>query len=591
MDVVFDLLPVSSCYPPAENHAKAEIKHQLMCLHEKSRFLDGNDAGTQAVSDLIRHSSVVPGEHIGLTVSEASGQPVTQMNLNTFHLAGQITEVNVVERYKKRIAAVKVKNNDGVMTTIHFKDKNIDFDVLTLLSFFTTRIYLGNILVEQPEYNEQNKTVTFKIDKYRLYKHGISVQNVEASIKSYIASGGLVLHSSAIRKEEEEAFDETAFEKLIANASKILEDLDDEEEDDDEEDFVVLTVGGFTPQLYMSIVFNDAALMHVNNSCGIIESQASSITLDAAIKSVTKIGNRWYLWIDYRAIKTRGIPLDNVVDALEGSDFSKMDRVLGDIDSSCIVCEFDPYPVLRSKRYSYFVVKGGNYKDFIRMKGVDPYVTICDDPRAMRAVWGIEVACDWLKWEFYSIFASGGQNIAPRNIEAIPDFMCHTGEIVPMTSKGSILQRKGCLADMTFEDAISSIERSAVNSNFEKTVSVSALIMVGRQINVGTGAFKVEDDDDIIAKLIKNNSERTIAKRVSAPTPSFAAIVSAKMRLPGAAAAGTAGAAAAGISLTPQLITTKFGRKDGDYVPPHGPFFFYGTMFNLDDDEEEYDVG
>ena len=76
------------------------------------------------IKETYYRSLVSPGDSVGVEVAMSFGQPLTQMNLDTFHSAGTSSDLGSGVKSLQELFNVS-ENRKKNLTTIHFKDKNL----------------------------------------------------------------------------------------------------------------------------------------------------------------------------------------------------------------------------------------------------------------------------------------------------------------------------------------------------------------------------------------------------------------------------------------------------------------------------------
>jgi len=105
------------------NQIKEFIKTEL-----RERKIVINTDNIEKLKNEIREtyyrSLVSPGDSVGVEVAMSFGQPLTQMNLDTFHSAGTSSDLGSGVKSLNELFNVS-ENRKKNLTTIHFKDKNL----------------------------------------------------------------------------------------------------------------------------------------------------------------------------------------------------------------------------------------------------------------------------------------------------------------------------------------------------------------------------------------------------------------------------------------------------------------------------------
>jgi DNA-directed RNA polymerase beta' subunit len=142
------------------------------------------------------------------------------------------------------------------------------------------------------------------------------------------------------------------------------------------------------------------------------------------------------------------------------------------------------------------------YLQILTMPIVDPYRTICDDMFAIRTIFGIEAARNFLIEEIWRIITFDGTYIDIRHVQLLVDSMCQTGNLTP-ASRDGISRNVGPAAKIMFEQAVNNAAKAAVYVEKDKMDSLASTIMFGLTSKAGTGMAGVRSQDKIPIKMIR----------------------------------------------------------------------------------------
>ena len=98
---------------------KEELKSRKMFITQENIETLKNE-----IRETYYRSLVTPGDSVGVEVAMSFGQPLTQMNLDSFHQSGAMTELGSGVKSLQELFNVSV-NRKKNLTTIHFKDKDL----------------------------------------------------------------------------------------------------------------------------------------------------------------------------------------------------------------------------------------------------------------------------------------------------------------------------------------------------------------------------------------------------------------------------------------------------------------------------------
>ena len=186
------------------------IKRNLMKQLEKIKIT--NECIIPLLKDKIefyyRHSTIQPGESVGIITGESIGERQTQMTLNTFHSAGLAisTVLTGVPRFSELLNATK--DPKSVLCNIYFnkktkvidelrqditnKIKNITLnDVIKSYILFVENDYeewyeTYEILYENSNYKNYNIGIKIVLDKEIMFKNFINIIHIQNILKDHV---------------------------------------------------------------------------------------------------------------------------------------------------------------------------------------------------------------------------------------------------------------------------------------------------------------------------------------------------------------------------------------------------------------------
>lgn len=528
-------------YDPASDLLRREIQH-TMGLQLLGLRVDRKDEMVNEMKMVLERALVSPGEHVGITIAEANGQPVTQMNLKIFHLAGQITDSDSVNRYRDLIYATRSRSEKKMITKVHLAVLDRSGAVSYRPTFqqaydhaYTMIERTVNSLVPGEKLGYKffrGKTPSHKeaytrrkdpglpflriiIDRYRLYRTGLSLLGLAKIIEKVIGSVE-VFPSSAIKSEIDIHVEDGSFSGIIGLANSKGVKAPFTNDMDVEKKFLYIL-----EYFVLPLVKN----VSISGTAGIINSVVSFSPLMGVIRTIQPHEGGWKLWIDHVALKVSGIPPcvipETLIDGGFTVDSKFAERQLGVLNSGFLFVKrapngselnaSSPDEILKNTNYHYLQVQGGKYEDILLSEGVNQRSTICNDPHQIASVRGIEACRDWMESELFDILRSGGQSIAPRNIAAIPEFITVLGVVTPINSNGASAHKRGAFVDMTFENAMGAIELAAVDRSEGSATQTSASILIGRQVTIGTGAMFLRKKPEVIAELNDHFTKKCVS--------------------------------------------------------------------------------
>ena len=98
--------------------------------------------------------------------------------------------------------------------------------------------------------------------------------------------------------------------------------------------------------------------------------------------------------------------------------------------------------------------------------------------------------------EINSVFSMSSAYVNARHINLLVDIMTNKGSLMPMDRHGINKSDRGPLAKCSFEETPDIIAKAAIFGELDKVRSVSANIMLGQEVPIGTGAVDILFDEE-----------------------------------------------------------------------------------------------
>jgi DNA-directed RNA polymerase II subunit RPB1 len=141
---------------------------------------------------------------------------------------------------------------------------------------------------------------------------------------------------------------------------------------------------------------------------------------------------------------------------------------------------------------------GSNLTDILGMDNVNPYRTYTNDINEMQRTYGIEVGRKSIIRETYEVLANAGAKIDIRHIELLADAMTCRGFMQKIDRYGARKGESGPLALASFEETTTIMCQAAIYGDEDNMAGVSSNVMFGQFIKLGTNAFDVYIDEQMI---------------------------------------------------------------------------------------------
>ena len=119
---------------------------------------------------------------------------------------------------------------------------------------------------------------------------------------------------------------------------------------------------------------------------------------------------------------------------------------------------------------------------------------------------GLEAARQVLAKEIFDVFDFAGSYVNSRHINLLVDIITNRGFLMSIDRHGINKSDRGPLAKCSFEETPDIIARAAIFGELDKIQSVSANIMLGQEVPIGTGATELVFDEEKYFQNVSNQS-------------------------------------------------------------------------------------
>jgi len=423
--------------------------------------------------------TVQPGEMVGIVAAQSIGEPVTQMTLNTFHMAGisaMGTSTLGVPRMKEILSISgnmktpkmeiylnqKYKNNDKMVNKISshilyttLEDIRESIEVIFEPNMFDKNSYMINDNVHNIFYSQKSGKnsckgdinsmpwlVRIKLNREKMMNKDIRLLDIKSKFCSHWEKRSQELKS--VKKE-----DRVLLEKISQVA--ILSNSESEQ----------------TP--YVHVRFDMTEFDY-----NVITSFINNIIEKFKLKGLNNIDNTDILFNDQEIVFNP----DN-----------------GNVET---------------KTQHLIFTSGVNMLDIRYLNGIDLNKTITNDIKQVYEIFGIEAARNILIKEMKYTFAASDNNFNFQHMSILVDIMTHNGSLVSIDRHGMNKIDTDPLSRASFEKTTEQFFNAAVYGETDHMRSVSARIMAGLSIKGGTGLPNILLDFDQLENseyIEQNNSD------------------------------------------------------------------------------------
>ena len=416
-----------------------------------------------------KQAIVHPGEMVGVIAGQSTGEPTTQLTLNTFHLAGVASKSNVtrgVPRIEEILRLTKNPKNPSLTVFLKPIDET-ERDRATQYANMLEHTKLIDVTKSVQICFDPNDRATTIIEDRLLLEQYYEFEDIVIDCMEQDQDATGQKSKWIIRLE----FDvETLLEKNIT-----MDDIH----------FAITNGHGND----ISCVYSDY------NSNNLI----FRIRLNSSVFNKTK--------------KQKGIP-----DTLDQSDEIYMLRNFQETLLNNIVLrgiqgirnvlprKLQNYVVKDEGKYSQKDIwildtTGTNLLDVLAFDFIDPSRTYSNDIKEIFDVLGIEAARQTIYNELYEVMEFAGVYINYHHLSLLCDRMTSTQNMVSIFRSGILNDDIGPISKSTFEVHTEVLLNASRHADFDHMRGVSANVMMGQMGVFGTGSFKLILDMDKMKKM------------------------------------------------------------------------------------------
>jgi len=158
--------------------------------------------------------------------------------------------------------------------------------------------------------------------------------------------------------------------------------------------------------------------------------------------------------------------------------------------------------IIRREGEEYVIyTEGSNFKEVLKVEGVDTSRTITNDIQAIYEVLGIEAARNAIINEAHNTLQEQGLNVDIRHIMLVADLMTSTGTIRPIGRQGVSGEKSSVIARAAFEITVDHLLGASRRGEGDDLKGVAENIIVGQPIKLGTGSVELAIDVKKLSKM------------------------------------------------------------------------------------------
>lgn len=463
--------------PPPLIRATANIRHALSKACKFVKIIEEEiPTFCEEIRDIFEKAKCQVGDKDGLVASSSVSEPVTQMMLDTFHLAGVGTSDRGggVPRLDELISASKSDKqkkttgtlflDDPTITSLTDRIKNAKKSKENISTLREERIRVATILKKVYEevrvidlYRSFEISHFFAFDKEKVSPIG-DVNSFRYYTPEWWATSRL---STSVNDVQ---FEKMWVVELLFDVGKLYErriSLKD----------VAFIVERTHPEVKCVCSPDIIGRIDVVVNFSNLVNEFESVSPMSSESFITHLNLPYFICRD---VVVNGI----LTTRLSGMEGIKKAHIREDLETGrvCIDVDLQPKSLVVSKKRFIGMLSDGN---------VDASKTFVDDMHTIAQTLGIEAARKMIIGELTRIISFNGTYINPRHIQLLVDNMTYTGEITSVRRDG-ISRDVGPIAKVMFEQPVTNAITAAVGVEQDSVKSVASSIMMG-SLSSGTG--------------------------------------------------------------------------------------------------------
>ena len=149
----------------------------------------------------------------------------------------------------------------------------------------------------------------------------------------------------------------------------------------------------------------------------------------------------------------------------------------------------------------YIIAMGNNIEGLLDIDGIDKSRIYSNDPFEVARVFGIEAARNLIVNELSETMKLNGVTVSMRHLALVADMMTYYGIIKSIGRHGIVGLKNSVLARAAYEETVKHFVNACVFSEKDQLNGVAENILIGKQINVGTGLVKLSIKKEDLKKI------------------------------------------------------------------------------------------
>ena len=415
---------------------------------------------------------IQPGEAVGIIAAQSIGEPSTQMTLDAFHSTGaKATVSGGVPRFKEILSLTKLKRPSvTIYLKIHADDERVmDYVLLPDVLMKSINASETKPCDRMDVVNHYLYTCNSKEEKARIL--GLFLKHAIEPIKNtfaYLMFETMVLYSEIVYRKK------TAIKEGCWNIRYKIDGLYSSK--------IPLACEKIGESLQLATYAVDD-LIYIEFTDFYMASQKPPM--------------EYLPMIDAEILHTH---IEGITD-IEKAEIRLIKRDIRTPDGRIIRRDHPDYEEwsFRTLDADDYVIDtiGSNLLDILSMKFVDPIHTFTNDIHEMNEIYGIEVARKAISYETMEVLNTAA-TVDVRHVDLLADTMTCYGLLQKIDRSGAKTTESGPLHLASFEETTTNLCNAAAFSQVDNMSGVSANVMHGQNVKVGTGLFDLILDTSTI---------------------------------------------------------------------------------------------
>ncbi len=156
----------------------------------------------------------------------------------------------------------------------------------------------------------------------------------------------------------------------------------------------------------------------------------------------------------------------------------------------------------------YLVATSNNISGIMDIEGIDKEKIYCNDPFEVMRVFGIEAARNTILRELDDTIRTNGITVSVRHSGMVADTMTFYGNIKSIGRHGIIGSKNSVFARAAYEETVKHFINACVFGETDPLSGVAENILIGKQINVGTGIVRLGIKKEELKKISAKHSKK-----------------------------------------------------------------------------------